>query len=145
MIDITFEGTPFSINQAYRSTFKGRYGHTYMTPEAVAYKESIKKLFKHTMPPEWLRLPFFSLEIRLLMDFVSYREGLGYTIKRGTKDNSNCIKLLEDAICEALHLNDSVNRNVTVKAFHSEGTPKTRVIIKPLPAEEVLNGLNFYQ
>lgn len=142
IIDVTFDGLPYSVNKAYLNT--GKRGSKRLHPDAIIFKDSIKKLFSFRMTPEGLRVPLWSMEIKIMFDFMEIKPGIGLCVKKNKLDNSNSIKLLEDSICTALGIDDSLNREVIVRAYHSLQPPKTRVIIKPLDPTEVLDENNFY-
>jgi hypothetical protein len=143
-IDETFDGIPFSVNKAYLNV-KGQGGKKRLHPDAIIFKDSVKKLFAFTMTPEGLRVPLWKFEIKLRFNFLEMKPGIGWCVKNNTLDNSNSIKLLEDAVCTALGIDDKMNRDVSVKAYHSLLPPKTRVILTPLDINEVLNEDNFYK
>ena len=87
-----------STNHMYFNTKRGRT----MTPEARAYKDSVIVLASTSRDKEYDRERTFGLIIIA-------------RVKRASRDASNIIKIVEDAIFEGIGVNDSHNHLLFVR------------------------------
>jgi Holliday junction resolvase RusA-like endonuclease len=108
---------PPSLNHAYNT----QKGHRVLSEEGRAYKQQVVEQVALAYPDAWMggRL---ALTLRL-----TFRT-------RQRRDLSNCIKLLEDALSEALHFNDcTIDRILVERSGYDPDDPRCEVRLEQLP------------
>jgi Holliday junction resolvase RusA-like endonuclease len=117
---------PPSLNNAYFNTPKGRA----LTPEAKAWKNTALLLITNTIRlAGWEVPPKQDVVIIMRLYFKSQRQ----------RDVSNCIKLLEDAVAQALGINDKwVVMPLALRAGVDPHDPRVEVTVFATPEGEVV-------
>lgn len=103
-LTLHFSIAPMTFNSAYPTN---RMGRRFLTPEGKAYKDGIRLntlrqnngIFKVDPNRHWVRAEYLFIMPNLLVKS-------GARINGRKQDEDGCVKLLQDAICEALKFDD---------------------------------------
>lgn len=134
-IHIKLPFKPYSLNDAYRTG----NGNMYMAPEAKAFKQ---KVYEHALSAsidsEFLdKAPFHHMDIVVVGDMAHDKSGWNTIPKGGKPDEDNGIKLMKDAIYNALGLNDNRVFSHRIQQVHCDDKKKEATYIRIRPAQLV--------
>lgn len=117
-----------SLNHAYRSfiDWKTRRVRRALTSEGKAFKDEVMGVVMAA------RVKAPAGRFTLSLHFHGNWDTLAGRPRR--RDLSNHVKLLEDAICEALGVDDCWIRRVEIEATHAPHNPHIEVTLTPLKA-----------
>lgn len=143
-IEIPIE--PMTLNMAYPTN--RRTGGRTTSPRAKAYKKAVFIIVRNALVRnQGFRFDVLKHYMSMGIEFRSptifakedKRKNLPKRISKIKPDTSNCIKLLEDSICEAMNTEDHVNLDFDFVRFRYAEKPLTIVTIKLNPLENILD------
>lgn len=126
-------GVPPSTNRLYFT----RNGRRILSDEGKRYKRKIAVQMAQEFPTlrSFENSDAFSLEIELHMEVLTRSKGAKNRYKRF--DVSNRVKVLEDALCESLGIDDCQVMTLKVSKMHTTDPEHTSVVLrKVLVCEE---------
>lgn len=119
---ISIPGEALSLNNAYATSRNSN--RRFLTDEGKAFKAHVAQ---HVMAAR-LKAPRGRLSLTLtLHGRWDTQDGLPRK-----RDASNCVKLIEDALCEALGIDDRWIRRLTIHAIHDPAAPCIVATLEPL-------------
>lgn len=127
-ITVSIDIEPMSLNQAYPENSRGRRT---LSTKGRTYKEIIFWATKRVLIKEPLLIDpiqhFISMELHFFSPKFLTKGG---EISKNKPDTSNCIKLTEDAICEALGIDDYLSVRFDLIDFSYSEKPKIIAILR---------------
>lgn len=130
-----FDGVPPSMNHAYATVYpKGRPPLRVLAAAGKAFKNSVILQLRH-MASKVPAAKWYTLEIEVRTRIVSKT---GEPLRL---DTSNRVKLAEDAISEALGLDDRHFRTVTTTKTHSEREAWCFTLTVQTPVNDLFQGV----
>lgn len=142
---------PLSTNDMYRSVTQRKkdangktrtFAKTVSTSELIEYKAKIKEVIHARTGGKPIEPRMYNLAIE-----ISYPNSEIYFKNGGLKkkDVSNTIKALEDAIYEALEVDDKYNNNISIRRFmNEEDTFFIYIEITEGPTQVEIRGSDYY-
>lgn len=130
VLTITCDIEPMTLNMAYPSSKKGG---RFLSKEGKVFKDyvyfkTIEALSKNEQFPIKNNIEFYtSMEIFFYSPKFFTKNG---KISKNKPDTSNCIKLAEDAVFEALGIDDYLNIDFDGVRFRYSETPKIIIILR---------------
>ena len=129
-VEIDLPGVPPSTNRLYFT----RNGRRRLSDEGKRYKRKIAMKVAKEFPcvGPFENSDAFSLTIELHMEVLTRSKGAKNRYKRF--DVSNRVKVLEDAICESLGIDDSQVMELRICKMHTTDPERTVVTLRRLPS-----------
>lgn len=130
ILTISCDIEPLTMNMAYPT---GKNGRRYLSQEGKCFKEYIyHQTRNHLMKSEGFPACdtgdfFTSMELFFYSPKFLTKTG---KISKNKPDTTNCIKLVEDAVFEAIGLDDYLNIDIDGVRFRYSKTPKIVIILR---------------
>lgn len=138
---------PLTHNMAYPTN--RNTGGRHISSRAKEYKKSVSIIVSHLLNinPSFKFDPskhYLSMGIEfrsptLIAQATKGKNAKPKRISQNKPDTSNCIKLLEDSICDAMGIEDHFNLDFDYVRFRYSEEPLTTVLVRLNPVENILD------